>query len=418
MKKNNPSNQQLTIRMHGYIASAGALLALGTQSKAEVVYSGIQNIELNFPGEFSYINLNDDSDYDFLIYINGFYNSGTYNSYLYYYWNGFGVVARPSSANYGNSWMFRRTVASSYHTVSSSVIYWSESLAAGLERGNKINHEHSLWSNNSSIDNRGFIGIGNGGSYYVPGFGSVYFSDVVGDFPDNERYLGVRFYIGSERHYGWIRINMNRFINPLTIVDWAYETEPEKTILAGYDYSPELIAPELKFSGGGGTIISPVKTLTLQSDMPVFDLTPGDFIVTNGWVSKVENPVEKRIFYVEVTAFTEGTVHITLPAGAVHSELGIENEEISTSWEYAVPFAIDENEDSRISVFPNPAGDLLNIELPVISDIKLMSLNGDVVLKEQSVLVKSFDISHLIPGIYVLQITNNGNHLYHKVVKN
>jgi hypothetical protein len=50
------------------------------------------------------------------------------------------------------------------------------------------------------------------------------------------RYLGLRFILGRETHYGWARLNIH-FDTPRTIkatlTGYAYETIPDKPIVAG-----------------------------------------------------------------------------------------------------------------------------------------------------------------------------------------
>ena len=47
-------------------------------------------------------------------------------------------------------------------------------------------------------------------------------------------YLGVRFQAADGLHYGWIRVRMQQPLEFLpVVVDWAYETTPDKPILAG-----------------------------------------------------------------------------------------------------------------------------------------------------------------------------------------
>jgi len=53
-----------------------------------------------------------------------------------------------------------------------------------------------------------------------------------------DRYIGVKFNIGPEPHYGWLRVSVN-IKNPQShgysaiITGYAYETEPNKAIIAG-----------------------------------------------------------------------------------------------------------------------------------------------------------------------------------------
>ncbi|MFN0274492.1 MAG: T9SS type A sorting domain-containing protein [Chitinophagales bacterium] len=61
--------------------------------------------------------------------------------------------------------------------------------------------------------------------------GGFWFSDY-GDITD--KYLGVRFADDAGLyHYGWIRCDVKDTARTLIIKDYAYETEPEKPILAG-----------------------------------------------------------------------------------------------------------------------------------------------------------------------------------------
>jgi len=60
----------------------------------------------------------------------------------------------------------------------------------------------------------------------------------------NNRYLGVRFYIKGEVHYGWARLNVQVQL-PLTIsatlTGYAYETVPNKAIIAGKTKGPDVV---------------------------------------------------------------------------------------------------------------------------------------------------------------------------------
>lgn len=50
------------------------------------------------------------------------------------------------------------------------------------------------------------------------------------------RYLGVKFMIGGEVHFGWVRLNVNglQFLGGQAVITgYAYETEPDQVIRAG-----------------------------------------------------------------------------------------------------------------------------------------------------------------------------------------
>ena len=58
------------------------------------------------------------------------------------------------------------------------------------------------------------------------------------------RYLGLQFMIGNEIHYGWARLKVLYQGGPgfqATITGYAYETIPNKPIIAGKTKGPDVI---------------------------------------------------------------------------------------------------------------------------------------------------------------------------------
>ena len=59
-----------------------------------------------------------------------------------------------------------------------------------------------------------------------------------------DRYLGMKFVIKGKIHYGWARLNVSVQL-PLTInatlTGYAYETTPNKSIIAGKTKGPDVI---------------------------------------------------------------------------------------------------------------------------------------------------------------------------------
>ncbi len=65
-----------------------------------------------------------------------------------------------------------------------------------------------------------------------------------GGSPANTGYLGVRFTIGANQHYGWIRLTVNENAHPtrpraMTIHEGAFEDVPDTEIAAGAGAIPE-----------------------------------------------------------------------------------------------------------------------------------------------------------------------------------
>lgn len=54
-----------------------------------------------------------------------------------------------------------------------------------------------------------------------------------GNFLGTEGYIGVRFDISGQTHYGWVRVEMNATATQMIIKDYAYDATPNTAINAG-----------------------------------------------------------------------------------------------------------------------------------------------------------------------------------------
>lgn len=61
---------------------------------------------------------------------------------------------------------------------------------------------------------------------------STGYSSAAGKFLGKQGYLGVRFQISGETHYGWIQFRADEDAKNGKIVDWAYEDQPDTLIRA------------------------------------------------------------------------------------------------------------------------------------------------------------------------------------------
>lgn len=98
--------------------------------------------------------------------------------------------------------------------------------AAQLQRGGKIGGTYANLGSKVLVE----ASVSAGTSRYFRGFWD-------GNLKD--QFLGVRFLINGKPHYGWIRLTVTTNTNPhgpflaATITGYAYETVPNKAILAG-----------------------------------------------------------------------------------------------------------------------------------------------------------------------------------------
>jgi hypothetical protein len=64
----------------------------------------------------------------------------------------------------------------------------------------------------------------------------------------NNRYLGVKFTINGKVHYGWARLSVtnlkDKFRITATLTGYAYETIPNKPIIAGKTKGPDVVTAQ------------------------------------------------------------------------------------------------------------------------------------------------------------------------------
>ena len=71
---------------------------------------------------------------------------------------------------------------------------------------------------------------------FGPMLANDYSIPATGPFAGVDGYLGIRFAIGTEPHYGWIRLKMDSVFPNLArgyVTEWAYNTVPDQPIAAG-----------------------------------------------------------------------------------------------------------------------------------------------------------------------------------------
>ncbi|MBN2523367.1 MAG: T9SS type A sorting domain-containing protein [Bacteroidales bacterium] len=399
MKKSLHKDLHLKNRLKAYSATAGAILVLSPTIKGQIIHSGIQNIQLNMPDDFYELDMNDDAVNDFTFLLGGYSSIYTTGSISVWYGFGYAVIYNAKTDSYNNSWMF--------HTTN----YASRIAVHGLSVGSAINGTNTMWSNTVSPHWPGVFGLGYRYLVYTAS-GTNSYAYGYGDFFGTQKFVGVRFYIGADQHYGWIRVRLGDYIYPLTVIDWAYESTPETGILAG----------------DGGDTDSPVPTLTadpntdqqtvtvgLSFNEPVQGLEQDHFVVINGVASNLNELTEGEEYTLDVTANSQGSVSVELPYASVTDSSGNPNLLAYTSWVYEVESATENIADNRVIIFPNPAKDKLFLNLKNASDISVVNISGELIYSRRKVLYETIDVSQYAPGIYIVNIENK-DELYHKKI--
>jgi hypothetical protein len=109
----------------------------------------------------------------------------------------------------------------------------SSGFAAALPAGFKVAPNNSYLQKSGCWVMAARVGIAYSGTTYAS-YGQWMFTE--------RGYLGLKFMIGSEVHFGWARFNVSWDKGPTaTLTGYAYETIPNKPIITGKTKGPDVI---------------------------------------------------------------------------------------------------------------------------------------------------------------------------------
>jgi hypothetical protein len=78
-----------------------------------------------------------------------------------------------------------------------------------------------------------------GKGVFMAGFFQYSFSSFFGPFANaTNRYLGFKFLINGQTHYGWARMTVTNALRNVVLTGYAYETTPNTTIIEGHLSGP------------------------------------------------------------------------------------------------------------------------------------------------------------------------------------
>ena len=196
-------------------AAGVSVLALAAASEAKVVYTETHRVTR--AGVPLYIDLNHDGINDFVLRTTIYAGSGSFE------------VGLDPSGYRNNAVAGRRSSHSSYFF----------SAASALPAGARIGPTSKFPVRHPFMAVELFNGVGSGNSDLGPWVGK---GNGVRD-----RYLGLKFVVRGKVHYGWARLRVtlghHRQFDDVsgTLTGYAYETIPNKPIIAGQTAGPDVI---------------------------------------------------------------------------------------------------------------------------------------------------------------------------------
>jgi len=210
-------------------------------------------------------------------------------------------------------------------------------------------------------------------------------------------------------------VSMDKFLSPLTIAEWAYESTPGLPIEIGS--VADNIRPVAILDAGLSETDNPVVMVHVTFSEPVQNLDLSDFVVSNGSITNWFTMAEGREYFAEVTAVNMGEVIFGLLHQSVSDYAGNLNVAAFTSWQFRV-VAIPGHVTTVPLVYPNPVSDVLHVSLPAESDIIIFSNTGIKVFEKADVLSEAITISEFPKGIYTLIVKCKGDVSSHKILIN
>lgn len=189
--------KELQKKLNAYAAAAGTIAAAGA-ANAQVVYTDINP---------------DTVLHDSLIYNLDFDNNGQPEMR-------FETVSYQASSGIINLAVVN-VLGNANNAVLGSLYSSSYPFPFSMNNGDSISSTNTNWQAQT---------MNNGIQYLGAVYGTYTFANWLGV---NDKYLGVRFRIGANTHYGWVRLSVTSNADTITIKDYAYQTLPGVGITAG-----------------------------------------------------------------------------------------------------------------------------------------------------------------------------------------
>ncbi|MBI9036293.1 MAG: hypothetical protein JEZ03_17670 [Bacteroidales bacterium] len=336
-----------------------------------------------------------------------------------------------------------------------SVLAENDNEVIRYEVNTEIGPQSSPWVNNSGP----FWSMANKLEYQFAG--------------EDEGFIGCRFKINGQWHYGWILAEVPADRSYIIIKSFAYNTVANESIQAGegipaasyhtitfdvkdhngnpinealIDFNNEQIQTnengiaifenvantELDYSVSADNAETYTSTLNIVEDATIevtliisFNLT---FCVTNSYGIPLQD-AQVTINETTQNTNTQGITGFTsVPAGIIDYTVGFDTQTPITETITIVNdqiinveilcVSIPNTLDEQITIFPIPCKNYVNIQVPEEGIAQLINCNGTIITQfEIKKGIQKFDLNHLSSGMYSLCFFINNQKFYRTIIK-
>lgn len=381
-------SKKYTKKLLSYSAVAGAFVAVGQTADAQVVYTNVEpdSVVSIFTGPGSMdIDLDNDGNVDFQI-----RHDVSYSIY----------TSTSSSTTYTYFLAYR--YANIFKVASGAEVF-----------GVNTSQVDTLPTDEELIDTDVFNVQNNNynlASYYSGSFGTGSWGPLPGE---GDRYVGVRFMIGTDTHYGWIRLNVPAGVNQVNVLEYAYETQPGVGIHGGDTIGVYIagLVPSNILATSAQIDYTPMKGGSVYMVVQNYaDPVPTETEVISGAGAAGATLIhaDTNLAVAEtgdnfaissLSTFTQYKAYLVLV-----DDSNIVSNVIDTAFTTLDPTGIDFNGITEFKIFPNPVVQNLNMELPEASRVIIRDISGrEVMLVEVEAGRQQLDLSMLESGTYMIE---------------
>ena len=160
--------------------------------------------------------------------------------------------------------------------------------------------DSNVWLGGTSYAPKGMFG----GGYKKNAGGQVYKWGAVGG--RSGFYLGVKFDISGETHYGWMRFNVSTQINSWKLIDMGYEDQPDTSVKVNYEEPPLSLENEntleANIQKAGEFLVFDVNNSKALSEVELINIS-GKTVLKENNASKIFiGKMPKGVYFIKLTS--------------------------------------------------------------------------------------------------------------------